>query len=374
MHLWMIRNAQQKFKCFNTSHRTTNYSSQTRQSYEIGKNPHVIVKPFDSMDAATRIHRSMKLKFPIETMHHIIVSHNVPQSKRLNALGKYAIKLMGRFQVCSVNSDNNNLGKNPDHIVSHKSLFRYANRLRIPRVMRMKLGEERRIINLIYTIVGASYVSGGISEVNKLVSTWGSEWEQNISQCFTSNEYESDELKEIWESGNFSVLEQRIGYKFKRRELLVQAMTHASFSHIPNCSFLEFIGDAVLDLMLMEYIVNTNQLNHDDMMDKLRQKSTTNAILAHLSVKRCIHEHVITRPESKQAIDKYCNKILQCVPGSSLPQDYPKFLADTYEALAAAVFIDSGYNLDAVYASMGLQSIPRSHKRNMKDILQFHNL
>ena len=47
-----------------------------------------------------------------------------------------------------------------------------------------------------------------------------------------------------------TVLEERIGYTFKNKELLRRAMTHRSFSAEHN-ERLEFLGDSVLNLSLI---------------------------------------------------------------------------------------------------------------------------
>ncbi len=59
---------------------------------------------------------------------------------------------------------------------------------------------------------------------------------------------------------DFSNLESRLGYFFSNRELLMEAVTHASFSNEnPNSACnerLEFLGDAVLELGISEILFN----------------------------------------------------------------------------------------------------------------------
>ena len=71
-------------------------------------------------------------------------------------------------------------------------------------------------------------------------------------------------------------LEEKIGYEFKNKELLKQALTHSSFTNEQkinkqrNYERLEFLGDAVLELASSKFFF----LNHPDMsegeMTKLR--------------------------------------------------------------------------------------------------------
>ena len=64
--------------------------------------------------------------------------------------------------------------------------------------------------------------------------------------------YRQEELKE---------LENKIGYEFKEKVLLLQALTHSSFSNeqkinrYKNYERLEFLGDAVLELLDRKSVV-----------------------------------------------------------------------------------------------------------------------
>jgi ribonuclease-3 len=57
-------------------------------------------------------------------------------------------------------------------------------------------------------------------------------------------------------------LEERIGYNFADKDLLEQALTHTSFAHeqpepTSHNERLEFLGDAVIDLVISEHFVQT---------------------------------------------------------------------------------------------------------------------
>ncbi len=57
---------------------------------------------------------------------------------------------------------------------------------------------------------------------------------------------------------NFSVLEKKLGIKFKNKDLLIQAFTHRSYLnenpkfYLSHNERLEFLGDAVLELVVTE--------------------------------------------------------------------------------------------------------------------------
>jgi ribonuclease-3 len=49
-------------------------------------------------------------------------------------------------------------------------------------------------------------------------------------------------------------LEEKLNYKFKNEQTLKEALTHKSFKDGSNYERLEFLGDAVLDLIVGEYL------------------------------------------------------------------------------------------------------------------------
>ena len=64
--------------------------------------------------------------------------------------------------------------------------------------------------------------------------------------------------------------EERIRYCFKNRGLLTTALTHSSYSqHWENNERLEFLGDAVLELVISEYLYKNLNLA-EGKMTKLR--------------------------------------------------------------------------------------------------------
>ena len=57
-------------------------------------------------------------------------------------------------------------------------------------------------------------------------------------------------------------IEERIAYTFKDKELLKVALTHSSHSGTTmNNERLEFLGDAVLELIISEYLYKYNRLS-----------------------------------------------------------------------------------------------------------------
>ncbi len=123
-----------------------------------------------------------------------------------------------------------------------------------------------------------------------------------------------------------------IGYQFKRNELLVEALTHPSIIHEahgrtrPHNQRLEFLGDAVLQLVLTERLY----AQYPDLPEgKLTQ------LRAHLA-----NRHTLWRRAKAIHLGKYL--LLGKGEEISGGRDRLSILADGYEALLGAIYLDRG--------------------------------
>lgn len=146
----------------------------------------------------------------------------------------------------------------------------------------------------------------------------------------------------------FETLEARIGYRFKDRGLLEHALTHksraaedASGGVIDNES-LEFLGDAVLGLVVADALFHQYPGSTEGQKSKIKAAVVSMHSLARHADRMGLGEHLILgRGEEKT--------------GGRAKQ---ALLADAYEALIAAIFLDGG--LDAAGAFL---------RRELKDAL-----
>ncbi len=127
---------------------------------------------------------------------------------------------------------------------------------------------------------------------------------------------------------DYTALEGAIGYAFRQRDLLKQALTHPSMGHGHN-QRLEFLGDAVLELCVSEKIYEKHPEMQEGAMTRLRQKLVREEKLAEAATQ--------ARLGSYLRMDKSCE-----VTGV---RQNPSVLSDAFEAVLAAVYLDGG--LDA---------------------------
>lgn len=127
-----------------------------------------------------------------------------------------------------------------------------------------------------------------------------------------------------------NALEERIGYKFRNSLLLAEALTHPSLRHETHRTHfdnqrLEFLGDAVLQLVITEHLYGYFSAEAEGKLTKLRARLVSRETLA-------LHA---------AAID--LGKYLMMGRGeeASGGRSRNSTLADAFEALVGAVYLDS---------------------------------
>ena len=69
---------------------------------------------------------------------------------------------------------------------------------------------------------------------------------------------------------NYSQLEKRLNYTFENKQLIIEALTHKSYKKPYNNERLEFLGDAVLDLIVGEYLFFKFPSSDEGILSKIR--------------------------------------------------------------------------------------------------------
>ncbi|MDI3536165.1 MAG: ribonuclease [Eubacteriaceae bacterium] len=122
-------------------------------------------------------------------------------------------------------------------------------------------------------------------------------------------------------------IEDKIGYCFKKRELLKIALTHSSHAgNTTNNERLEFLGDAVLELIISEYLYSAHKLS-EGKMTKIRSNIVCAESLSKAAIELEIGEHMLLGKG-------------EIVTGGRRRKSN---LANAFEALIGAVFLDSGF-------------------------------
>ena len=127
-------------------------------------------------------------------------------------------------------------------------------------------------------------------------------------------------------------LEDKIGYQFKNKNLLLQALTHSSYAnegkkHGRNNERLEFLGDSVLSVIVAKHLF----LKYKDIPEGELTKLRASLVC-------------------EKALDVFAQQLglgeyLRLGKGEEMTggRKRPSILADAFEAVIAALYLDGGY-------------------------------
>ena len=139
---------------------------------------------------------------------------------------------------------------------------------------------------------------------------------------------------------NISFLEDTIGYSFRNKEYALEALRHSSYANEnrqnANCSNerLEFLGDSVLSLVTSSYLFGLFSEQHEGDLTKIRADLVCTKSLSHFARSIRLGDYLLLGHGQELVGGRDQNKILE----------------DAFEALLAAIYLDSDKNLETVAA------------------------
>lgn len=170
-------------------------------------------------------------------------------------------------------------------------------------------------------------------------------------------------------------LEQAIGHRFRQPELLERSLTHRSAAPEeatagvrPHNEQLEYLGDAVLGMLVSEHLTTAFPHWNEGQLSKSRARLVNAASLCaaarRLALGNCLR---LGKGEEKTG-----------------GREKPALLADAFEALVAAIYLDAGLPaarefvklalLDTAIESQGSHLGLSDHKSALQEFLQAHGL
>ena len=128
-------------------------------------------------------------------------------------------------------------------------------------------------------------------------------------------------------------LQRNIGYEFKQEQLLRQALTHSSYAHEKNLKELmdnerlEYLGDAVLELVSSEFLFQNHPEMNEGQMTKLRA-----SLVCEQSLAACARQLNL-------------GNYLLLGNGEDLTggRERDSILSDAWEAVIGAMYLDGGF-------------------------------
>jgi ribonuclease-3 len=158
-------------------------------------------------------------------------------------------------------------------------------------------------------------------------------------------------------------LEQQLNYTFKNKQLIIEALTHKSDKKPYNNERLEFLGDAVLDLIVGEYLYSKFPKSNEGILSKIRAS--------------LVNESGFTLLAKRLDLGNYI--YLSLAEENNEGRDKPSLLSNAFEAIIGAVYLDSGLEvtknisiklLEECHPKIDLDSLSKDYKTTLQELTQ----
>ena len=156
---------------------------------------------------------------------------------------------------------------------------------------------------------------------------------------------------------NFTEFENKIGYTFKNKELLHEALSHSSYANENkhhgrhSNERLEFLGDSVLSIVVSEHLFTHFKHLPEGELTKIRASLVCEKALFEFSKKIDLGQHLLLGKGEE----------------NSGGRERPSIVSDAFEAVIAAIFLDGGMEAAEKYV---LSFIPKDLDANSAKSLQ----
>ncbi len=160
-------------------------------------------------------------------------------------------------------------------------------------------------------------------------------------------------------------LQKSLGYQFKDEKLITEALTHRSYTKDFNNERLEYLGDAVLDLIVGEYLYHLFPNAEEGMLSKLRAA--------------LVNEESFDKLAKKLNLGKYL--FLSPAEENNRGREKPSILSSAFEALIGAIYLEAGFDkakeialrlIKEVFPTITPEELLKDYKTNLQEITQAH--
>jgi len=162
---------------------------------------------------------------------------------------------------------------------------------------------------------------------------------------------------------HYEMLEKRLGYTFENKQLIIEALTHKSHKKPYNNERLEFLGDAVLDLIVGEFLYMKFPDEAEGVLSKIRASLVNESGFTKLAHKLDLGEHIYLSPAEE----------------SNDGRSKPSLLSNAFEAVIGATYLEAGLAkcqeititlLEETYPKIDLSSLSEDYKTALQELTQ----
>jgi ribonuclease-3 len=161
----------------------------------------------------------------------------------------------------------------------------------------------------------------------------------------------------------YTQLEKCLDYQFKDKNLIIEALTHKSFKKAYNNERLEFLGDAVLNLIVGEFLFKKFPSSNEGDLSKIRAS--------------LVNEKGFTKLANAINLGDYI--YLSDAEDRNLGRTKASILSDAFEAIMGAIYIEAGLEtlkpiilnlLDKNYEDITLDNLFSDYKTALQEVTQ----
>lgn len=165
------------------------------------------------------------------------------------------------------------------------------------------------------------------------------------------------------EQKTIEILEKRLGYQFENKNLIVEALTHKSYKKPYNNERLEFLGDAVLDLIVGEYLFRKFPDVAEGELSKMRASLVNEKGFEKLAIKLGLGQSIF----------------ISAAEENNRGRNKPSLLSNAFEAVMGAIYLEAGLEwvrtfveklLEDVYPQIDMESIFKDYKTTLQELTQ----
>jgi len=162
---------------------------------------------------------------------------------------------------------------------------------------------------------------------------------------------------------DYSQLEKRLNYTFHDKQLIIEALTHKSYKKPYNNERLEFLGDAVLDLIVGEYLFRKFPDSNEGILSKIRASLVNESGFTLLAKAIDLGEYIYLSPAEE----------------NNNGRNKPSLLSNAFEAVIGAIYLEAGLNkakeiaialLEASHPKIDLDSLSKDYKTALQELTQ----
>lgn len=162
---------------------------------------------------------------------------------------------------------------------------------------------------------------------------------------------------------DYSKLEKCLDYQFKDKNLIIEALTHKSFKKPYNNERLEFLGDAVLNLIVGEYLYNKFPKSNEGELSKIRAS--------------LVNETGFTKLAKEIDLGSFI--YISVAEERNNGRKKASILSDAFEAIMGAIYLESGLEalkpimlnlLENSYDKINLDVLFSDYKTALQEITQ----